>query len=68
MCLNKQDFEYAFSPKYAKILNVAGFSIYERYAAFWICQNMHWQSSEYILGSKYVRILNVAGCFLNMQE
>ena len=49
MCLNKQDSEYASGPKYAKyakILNMAGFSICERYTAFWICQNMPWQSSE----------------------
>ena len=53
MCLDKQDFIYGSSPKYAKILNMAGFSICERYMAFWICQNMPWQSS------KYVRILNI---------
>ena len=40
--LNKQDFEYASGPKYAKILNMAVFSICERYAAFWIDQNMPW--------------------------
>ena len=34
MCLNKQDSEYALGPKYAKILNMAGFSICERYTAF----------------------------------
>ena len=28
MCLNKQDSEYAWCPKYAKILNMAGFSIW----------------------------------------
>ena len=44
-------------PKYGKVLNMAGFSICERYTAFWICQNM--QSSEYILGSKYARVLNI---------
>ena len=47
--------EYASSSKYAKILNMAWFSIYKRYTAFWICQNMLWQSSEY-------------GRLLNMQE
>ena len=61
MCLYKQDSEYASGPKYAKILNMAGFSICERYTAFWICQKMPWQSSEYVLDSKYVRILNNAG-------
>ena len=35
------------------------FSICERDTAFWICQNMPWQSSHYILGPKYVRTLNV---------
>ena len=67
MCLNKQDSEYASGPKYAKyakILNMAGFSICERYTAFWICQNMPRQSSEYILGSKYIRILNIAGFWI----
>ena len=33
MCLNKQDSEYASGPKYAKILNMTGFSICERYTA-----------------------------------
>ena len=33
MCLNKQDSECALGPKYAKILNMAKFSI--------------WQSSDY---------------------
>ena len=31
MCLYKQDFEYALGPKYATILNIAGFSICEGY-------------------------------------
>ena len=30
MCLNKQDSEYADGPKYAKILNMAKFSISQR--------------------------------------
>ena len=47
-----------------KILNMAGFSIWERYITFWICQNMPWHSSEYILDSKYVRILNMAGFYI----
>ena len=59
MCLNKQNSEYTLGPKYAKILNMAGFSICEHYTAFWICQNNPWKSSEYILGSKYARILNM---------
>ena len=59
MCLYEQDFECALVTKYAKILNMAGFLIWERYTAFWICQNMSWQSSGYILGSKYARILNM---------
>ena len=61
MCLNKQDSEYASDPKYAKILNMAGLSICDRYRAFWVCQNMPWISFEYILGSKHARILNMAG-------
>ena len=43
---------------------MAGFSICELYTAFWICQNMLWQSSEYILNSKYVRILNMSEFWL----
>ena len=70
MCLHKQDSEYAWNPKYAKILSMAGFSICEHYAVFWICQNMPWQSSEYILVSKYARILNMQELHrvLNMQQ
>ena len=34
MCLYKNDSEYASGPKYVKILNMAGFSISERYTAF----------------------------------
>ena len=70
MCLDKQDSEYASGPKYAKIVNMAkfwiwhGFSIWERYTAFWICQRMSWQSSEYILSPKYARILNIAGFWI----
>ena len=59
MCLYKQDSKYASGPKYAKILNMAGFSVCDRYTAFWICQNMPDQSSEYILGSKCGRVLNM---------
>ena len=57
-CLNKDDSEYASGPKYTKILNMTRLSMCERYTAYWLCQNMPWQSSEYILGSKYVRVLN----------
>ena len=44
ICLNKQDSEHASSPKYAKILNIA---------KFWI-----WQGSQYaniMQGAKYVQ-------------
>ena len=39
MCLQKQDSDYALGPnmlnsEYGKVLNMAGFSICERYAAF----------------------------------
>ena len=34
MCLHKQDSEYVSVPKYAKILNMAGFAMCERYTAF----------------------------------
>ena len=50
MNLNKHDSEYAYDPKYAKILNMIGLWICEYYTAFWICQIMPWQSCEYILG------------------
>ena len=68
ICLNKQDLAYASGLEYAKILkmvlNMAGFSICKCYTAFWICQNMTWQSSEYTLGSKHARILNMAGFWI----
>ena len=65
MCLYKQDSEYAWGPKYAKILNMAGFStICQRYRAFWICHNMPWQSYEYISGSRHARILNMTGFWI----
>ena len=53
--------KYASGPKYtkiypnseyAKVLNMAGFSICEPYIAFWVCPNITLQSSEYISGSK----------------
>ena len=59
MCLYEQDSIYVLGPKYGKVLYLAGFSICESYTAFWIRQNMPWQSSEYILGFKYARILNL---------
>ena len=64
MCLNKQNSEYTSGPKFVKILKKVGFSTCERYAVFWICQNILCQSSEYILGSKYARILNMAGFWI----
>ena len=33
ICLNELHSEYAWGPKYAKVLNVAGFSMCERYTA-----------------------------------
>ena len=69
MCLNKKDSEYALG---GGVVNMPNFWIWhssgydrryticDRYTAFWISQNMSWQSSEYILGSKYARILNMA--------
>ena len=58
--------------EYGKVLNMAGFSICKHYAAFWIYQNMSWQSSEYILGSKYDfdRVLNMQELYrvLNMSQ
>ena len=43
--LNEQRSKYALGQtyqdyEYGKVLNVAGFSLYERYTAFWIYQNM----------------------------
>ena len=34
MCLKKLDSEYTSDPKYAKLLNMAWFSICERYITF----------------------------------
>ena len=72
----KQDSEYVSGPNYAKILNMAGFLMRERYTGFWICQNMPWQSSEYILahlwqGSEYERVTQgskYSTIYLNMSE
>ena len=53
MCLYKQDSEYALGPKYAKILNMTGFSICE---AFHSVLNM----PEYaLICSKYARVLKM---------
>ena len=43
MCVNLQGSEYISGPKNAKIL------LYERYTAFWIWQDMLWQSMELIV-------------------
>ena len=59
ICLNEQGFEYVSGSKYGKNLSMTGFSMCELYTAFWICQNMPWQSSDYISGSKYGRVLNM---------
>ena len=59
MCQNRQNFEYAYEPKYGKVLNRTGFSICELYTAFWLCQNMSKQSFECISGSKYASVLNM---------
>ena len=63
VCLNKHDYEDSLGPKFTKIPNAGGFSIWERCSAFRINQNMTWQSSEYILASKYTRIANMAEKF-----
>ena len=80
--LSKQDSEYAFT-KYAKILNLAKFWIWQgsqypsvsqrlKYARLFLA----WHSSEYISCSKYACILNMkdtqgskyATIWLNMSE
>ena len=48
MCLYELYSKYVLGPNYAKILDIAVFSICESW------------SSEYILGSKCARILNMA--------
>ena len=80
--LNKQDSEYAYT-KYAKILNLTKFWIWQVSQCVSVSQNseyarifLAWQSSEYILGSKYASILNMkvtqgsiyAAIWLNMSE
>ena len=62
-------FSISQNSEYGKVLNIAGFSICERYT-LWVCQNKLWQSSEYISGSKYARILFMAGFCIchNMAE
>ena len=56
MFLNKQDSKYVLGPKYAKILNMAKFWIWQasQYANVTQCSGYTriWQSSEHILGSK----------------
>ena len=80
MCLNKQDSEYASGPNNAKILIMAGFSICERYTAFWIHQNMPWQSTSWVANMsgfwmwqvfEYARVIQgsrYATIWLNMSE
>ena len=61
ICLNKEDYEYAFGPKYAKILKMAKFQI--------------WQGSQYVgitQRLEYVwicldKVLNISW-ILNMPE
>ena len=54
--------------EYDKLLNTAGFSIWKRYIAFWICQNMPLQCSEYILDSKCAKILTIAGFWISKKN
>ena len=55
MCLNKQGFEYAYDPKYAKILNMAKFWIWQgsQNTSVSQCQNV----PEYSLLD---RVLNIS--------
>ena len=69
MCLNKQDSEYASGPKYAKILNIAKFLIWQgsQYAS--VTQDSEYvriflNISEYISCSKYAKILNIAAFWI----
>ena len=57
MYLNKQNSQYALGAKFDWILNMTKSWICQHYTAFWICQNMPWQSFEYILGFKNAWIL-----------
>ena len=66
MCQNRQNFEYAYDPKYAKVLNMTSLWIWQgsQYVSFTqlfdyarIC--LAWHSSKCILGSKYASILNM---------
>ena len=66
MYLNKEDSEYGCGSKYAKILNMAKFWIWQcsQYASVTQrseCARIYlaWQSSEYISGSKYASTLNM---------
>ena len=54
ICLNKQDSEYALSPKFAEILNMA---------KFWICRSFKMvnMSEQDMNIPEYVWILNMAG-------
>ena len=78
ICLNKCGSEYASGPIYAKILNMAKFlnmaefSTCQSCTAFWIYQDILWQSSEYVevtQGSEYATIwLNMSAQHMNMSE
>ena len=68
ICLNKQDSEYALDPKYDKTVNMAGFSICERYTAFLICPNVPWESSEYNIPVVLTWQYSEYGSVLKMQE
>ena len=64
--LNKQDCEYACGTKYAKILNLTKFWIWQGFQYASVPQRseyarifLAWQSSECISGSNYASILNM---------
>ena len=70
MCLYEKDYK-CVGPKYAKIVNMTKFWTWQgsqyangSYSAFWIYQNMFWQSSEYILSFKYARVLSMQESYI----
>ena len=53
---NKQDSEFAVGPKYAKILNIAGFSIYKNMQELHRVLNMAQITENVCIGREYVLI------------
>ena len=65
ICLHKQDSKYVLGPKYAKILNMANFWIWQR--SQYASDTQSWLDRVQNKFGKYTRILNYDK-ILNIQE